>query len=353
MKSRLIKRTSRKAGLAPGTLVHIGDVRTEKVTLQFSHFDDDHHEEMNPDSVDACLPFLKKKGVSWLNINGVHDIELIESIGQHFDIHPLVLEDIVHTGQRPKFEDYHAFLFVVLKMIYLQNNEIVSEQVSLVINKHAVLSFQEVAGDVFDPIRERIRNKKGRVRNMESDYLAYALMDAIVDHYFVVLEYLGDEIEAVEKELLENPTPSTMQKIHALKRELILLRRSVWPLREVISLLERGESELIQSKTLPFLRDVYDHTIQVIETVETYRDMLAGMLDTYLSTVSNKMNEVMKVLTIISTIFIPLTFIAGIYGMNFEFMPELKSPLGYPLVWVVMLLVAAGMVVFFKRKHWL
>ena len=355
MKSRhlFIKKSAQKIGMAPGTLVHIGEQRTEPVQFQLIQYDEHAVSENAPESIDSLVELFKKEGVSWLNLDGVHNVDVIETIGKQFNIHPLVLEDIVHTGQRPKVEDYHDYLFIILKMIYLKNDDIVSEQVSIILSKDSVMSFQEMPGDIFDPIRERIRNQKGRIRIMNNDYLAYALMDAIVDHYFVVLEFLGDQIEALEDELSKDPTPATLQKIHSLKRDLIYFRKSVWPFREVISVIERSESELVSKKIFPFLRDVYDHTIQVIETVETYRDILSGLLDTYLSSVSNRMNEVMQVLTIIATIFIPLTFIAGIYGMNFENMPELKWHFGYPMVWGVMGIVALGMLIYFKRKKWL
>jgi magnesium transporter len=279
----------------------------------------------------------------------------VEKIGTHFGIHPLIMEDILHTGQRPKGEDLGDYLFIVLKMIYHdeEKDEVIGEQLSLILGPNYVISFQEREGDVFNPIRERIRNAKGRIRKAGADYLAYVLVDAIVDHYFAILEELGGTIESLEEELVTNPRPETLQTIHTLKRELIFLRKSVWPLREVISGLEREESPLITEPTGIYLRDVYDHTIQVIDTIETYRDMVSGMLDIYLSSLSNRMNEVMKVLTMIATIFIPLTFIAGIYGMNFKFMPELEWHWGYPMALVVMLLIVGSMFIYFRRKKWL
>jgi magnesium transporter len=261
----------------------------------------------------------------------------------------------MNTGQRPKMEDFGDYLFIVLKMLHYdeKKDETKTEQVSLVLSSKYVLSFQEDEGDVFDSIRERIRTDRGSIRKRRADYLAYSLIDAIVDNYFMVLEKIGEKIEDIEDELIKNPTPAVLQTIHHLKRELIFLRKSVWPLREVISRLERWESPLIDKSIDIYLRDVYDHTIQVIDSLETFRDTLSGMLDIYLSSVSNRMNEVMKVLTIIATIFIPLTLIAGIYGMNFRYMPELESPWGYPMVYVVMLAVCAVMLVYFRRKKWL
>jgi magnesium transporter len=250
-------------------------------------------------------------------------------------------------------EDCGEYVFVVLKMLSSDRNKITSEQISIVLGPDFVVSFQEREGDVFNPIRERIRIGRGRIRKMGADYLAYALLDSVVDNYFIFLEKLGDKIEFLEEELVTNPTTETLQTIHDLKTEMVFLRKSVWPLREIISGLERGESALIQESTEIYLRDVYDHTIQVIDTVETFRDMVSGMLDIYLSSVSNRMNEVMKVLTIIATIFIPLTLIAGIYGMNFQYMPELGWRWGYPMVWLIMLVIGALMLVYFRRERWL
>jgi magnesium transporter len=288
-------------------------------------------------------------------VDGVHQLEIIEKVGKQLKIHPLVLEDIMHTGQRPKMEDYENYLFLVLKMLQYneQENETKTEQISIIIGSNYVISFQEGEGDVFGLIRERIRTNRGRTRKMGADYLAYSLVDAIVDNYFMVLEKVGEQIEDIEDALIKNPTPEVLHSLHRLKRELIFLRKSVWPLREVISKLERWESPLIDKSIDIFLRDVYDHTIQVIDAVETFRDMLSGMLDIYLSSLSNRMNEIMKVLTIITTIFIPLTLISGIYGMNFRFMPELQAPLAYPIVLLTMFLIGIIMIIYFKRRKWL
>jgi magnesium transporter len=301
------------------------------------------------------MAFVNKPGVTWLDIDSVHHTDILEAVGAQANLHPLVIEDIHNTYQRPKVEDYEQYLYIVLKMISWDEaaTEIQGEQVSLVLGENFVLSFKEDPGDIFDPIRTRLREGKGRIRKQGPDYLAYALLDQVVDHYFLVLENLGEKIEDLEEELVTNPDASTLQTIHHLKRELIFLRKSVWPLREAISSLERGESPLFQPDTLVYLRDVYDHAIQVIDTIETFRDMVSGMLDIYLSSVSNRMNEVMKVLTIIATIFIPLTFIAGIYGMNFTNMPELGWPMGYFMVWGLMILIFIGMLIFFKRKGWM
>lgn len=350
-----IKKRSHKLGLPPGTPVYVGKEKIEKVKISILDYDTERFQETETEACEECLPYKEKPTVTWINIDGIHQLEVIEEIGKHFDLHPLVLEDIMNTEQRPKMEDYGEYIYIVLRMILYdeEKEEIIQEQVSLVLGSNYVLSFQERQGDVFNSIRERIRENKGRIRKMGADYLAYVLMDAIVDHYFVILEKLGEMIENIEEKVVTEPEPETLQEIHKLKREMIFLRKSVWPMRELLSGLERSESSLIKKTTAVFLRDAYDHTIQIIDTVETFRDMLSGMHDTFLSSISNRMNEVMKVLTIIATIFIPLTFIAGIYGMNFEFMPELKLRWAYFMVWAVFVVIAVSMVILFKRKKWL
>ncbi|MCL7475311.1 MAG: magnesium/cobalt transporter CorA [ANME-2 cluster archaeon] len=352
--SRFFKK-SKKVGLPPGTLQHIGEKKVDKVKISILDYDETNLEDKVAKTVEECFPFKEKPTVTWINVDGLHQVDIIETIGKFFDVHPLIMEDIVHTDQRPKMEDFGHYIFIVLKMLQFNesNNEIMGEQISLILGNNFVISFQEMEGDTFDPVRERIRNSKGRIRKMGPDYLAYALVDSIVDNYFLILEKLGERIEEIEEELVTNPIPETLQTIHEMKREMIYLRKSVWPLRELISGLERGESTLIQDSTAIYLRDVYDHTIQVIDTIETFRDMLSGMLDIYLSSVSNRMNEVMKVLTIIATIFIPLTFFAGVYGMNFEYMPELGWQWSYPLLWLVFIGTGFSMLLFFKRKRWL
>ncbi len=349
------KRRSKKTGLPPGTPVYVGERKDEKVRISVLDYDEKQCQEKEVKDVEECFPFKDTSTVTWINIDGIHKVDIIEKIGKNFGLHPLILEDIVNTEQRPKIEDFGDYMYIVLKMLYHDENtgEIKIEQVSLILGENFVISFQEREGDIFNPVRERIRKGKGRIRKMKADYLAYVLLDAIVDSYFFILEKTGEQIEDLEEKVVSQPKPETLQEIHKLKRMMIFLRRSVWPLREVISIIERGESSLIQESTRIYLRDVYDHTIQVIDSVETFRDMLSGMHDTYLSSISNRMNEIMKVLTIIATIFIPLTFIAGIYGMNFKFMPELDLSWGYFAVWIVMGAVAVLMVIFFRRKKWL
>jgi magnesium transporter len=352
---RLIKKTSKKAGLSPGSLVHIGEKKIDEIKMTLINYDPEQLLEKALPTIEASFPYKDTPPVTWINVDGLHEVNVIEKIGVHFGIHPLVLEDIVNTGQRPKVEEFENYIYIVLKMLDIDTavDHITAEQVSLIIGPHFLISFQEKEGDVFNYVRERIRKARGRIRKSGCDYLAYALMDAVVDHYFVILEKLGEKIEQLEEQLLEEPTPRILEEIHHLKREMIFFRKQVWPLREVINSLIKDPSELIQETTHIFLRDVYDHTIQVIDTIESFRDVLSGLSDLYLSTVSNRMNEVMKVLTIIATIFIPLTFIAGIYGMNFEFMPELKWHWAYPMLWVLLVVIFVLMVMWFKRRRWL
>lgn len=345
---------SKKAGLSPGTLMYLGEKRDAEVKITEIKYSEGTFEE-NEISAQECKPFAEESGKVWYNVDGIHDTGIIEQIGANFKLHPLVLEDIVNTLQRPKLEDFEEYIYLVLDMIYLgEGNELLAgEQVSVVLGKNYVISFQEKTGDVFEGIRKRLREGKGRMRKTGCDYLAYSLVDAVVDSYFSVLEQVGERLEDAEESIASEPSPEILKTIYGFKRELVFLRKAVWPLREAISNMERSESKLISKSTSAFLRDLYDHTIQVIDTTETYRDMGSGLLDFYLSSVSNRMNEVMKVLTVIATIFIPLTFIAGVYGMNFIHMPELAQPLAYPTVWGVMIIVALGMVLYFRRKKWL
>jgi magnesium transporter len=356
--SRIFKIRTKKVGLPPGTLVHVGEERTGPVQITILDYDEGELQEFCVTSIDKFLDFKAKPSVTWIDVVGVHKPEVIEKIGDRFGIHPLVLEDIVHTEQRPKMEDFDDYVFIVLKMLAsLETDdgeeEIRSEQVSLIVGRGFVISFQETEGDVFDSVRDRIRKSKGKIRKRGADYLAYALIDAVVDNYFLILEDVGEDLEVLEDELVTNPTPDTSKQIHDMKRDMIFLRKSVWPLREVISRLARGESEIFEESTAIYLRDVYDHTVQVIDAIETFRDILSGMLDVYLSSISNRMNEVMKVLTIIATIFIPLTLVAGIYGMNFDYMPELRWHWGYPAVLLFMFVTGFLMLLYFRRKGWL
>ena len=345
-----------KAGQSPGTPIFIGERKQDQTRVDVFRYSEDRVEELPNASLSKCHPDDDFE-VTWINVFGIHDVELIGALGASFGIHPLTLEDIVNTAQRPKTEEFDDYFFVVLKMMTYNeaHHEIEIETLSLVLGKNFVISFQEHegVGDDFEPARDRIRTAKGRIRRMAADYLAYALMDAVVDAYFVALERIGDHIEMIEDEIVASPMPAHMQELHRLKREILFLRKCVWPLREEISSLLKTESPLIREGTRVYLRDVYDHTIRVIDMVETCRDILTSMHDTYLSSVSNRMNEVMKVLTIIATIFIPLTFIVGVYGMNFDNMPELQWHWGYYGIWGFMITVSVSMIVYFRRQRWL
>lgn len=345
-----------RPGTAPGTL-RAPEKRIEQVKVTVIDYGPDHLEEKTVARVEEVFRYRDSRSVTWINVEGLHDVALIESIGRHFGFHPLALEDVLNCGQRPKLEDYGQHHFLIMKSL-LPGDSLNTEQISVFLAGNYVITFQEVPGDSFEAVRERIRRGKGLMRKSGADYLLYALIDALVDEFFPVLERYGEQIEALETELLTNPTQRTIQEVHRIKRELLLLRRTAWPERDVISALQREESDIINRETQVFLRDCYDHTIQIIDMIETYRDLAAGMLDIYLSSVSNRMNEIMKVLTIISTIFIPLNFIAGVYGMNFHTdhpmnMPELDWPWGYPYALGLMTIVAVLLVIYFQRKGWL
>jgi magnesium transporter len=352
--AKSFKKISKNKGLSPGTVVYIGEEKTAEVKISVIDYNENEFVKREGVNAEDCFPFKEKDSVTWINIDGIHNTEVIEEIGKIFDLHPLVMEDIGNTTQRPKVEDFEKFTFVVLKMLYYDEKEKIKvEQVSLILGSNFVISFQETEGDVFDSVRERIEKGKGRIRKMGSDYLLYSLIDAVVDNYFSVLETMGDRIEELEEDIIERTASGSLQNVHKSKKDMILIRRSVWPLREVIHSLSREKTTLVSGDVLIYFRDVYDHTIQVIETVETFRDMLSGLHDTYLSSISNKMNEIMKVLTMFASIFIPLTFIAGVYGMNFHFMPELNWRWGYFTVWGIIITVGISMLFYFKRKKWL
>ena len=353
--TQFVKGRGAKSGLPPGSLIHIGETTDRPVTIHVMDYDGEGCRETELKSVSQCIPYRDKESVTWINVDSVQQADIIQQMGECFGLHPLVMEDILNTSQRPKLEVYGDYLFIVMKMLHQNDrSEVRVEQISFVLGPSHVLSFQEgIAGDVFEPFRQRLRAGKGRIRGGGADYLLYSLIDAVVDNYFVVLEHLGEEIEALEDEVVSRPTHHTVRRIHGMKRRMIFLRRVVWPLREVLAAMQRGESDLVQNTTQVYLRDVYDHTIQAMDSIDTYRDMLSGILDVYLSSLSNRMNEVMKFLTIIGTIFIPLTFIVGLYGMNFRYIPGLQSHWGFFAVVVFMMAIAGGMLAYFKRKRWL
>lgn len=345
-----------KVGLAPGTLIHIGQEREGPVEVRLTHFQPDTGLEERTVATPAELrEYRDRPGVTWIDVTGVHDLDLVADIGEVFGLHPLLLEDVVHTRQRPKTEEYDDHLYLVLKMLrWDEGGERVDvEQVSVILGERYVITFQENPVDTFDKVRARLREPTKRIRKSGADYLAYALVDSIVDHYFAVLEVVGDRIEDIEDELIEDPDEKALTDIFRLKRTLVYLRRAVWPLRDAVGSLLRGEIRFVRKATLPFLRDVNDHTLRAVELIETYRDMVSGMVDIYMSSVSNRMNEVMRVLTVIATIFIPLTFIAGVYGMNFDRMPELHWDWGYYAIWGVMAAVAVALLLYFRRRGWL
>jgi magnesium transporter len=354
MRKSIIKR-SRKTGLPPGSLIHIGEERTEKIRITVVDYAEEHFEEREIDAVEELGPYCGKPTVTWVDVVGIHDSHVIEQIGGQFEIHPLLMEDIMNTTQRPKIDDLGKYICLIVKLISFDENtmDLRIEQLSLVFNDDFVLSFQESESGIFKPVRERIRNGLGRIRTMGTDYLVYTLMDAVVDHYFVVMEKMGEKIDGLEDDVVANPKRETLRAVRQLRDEILMMRRSVWPLREVISLLERAESPLVDKTTTIYFRDVYEHTIQVMDTVDTYRDILSGMFDIYLSSSSNRLNEVMKMLTIIATVFMPLTFLAGVYGMNFEHMPELKWQYGYYMLWGVMITIALTMLAYFRRRKWI
>jgi magnesium transporter len=345
---------SSKAGLPPGSLVHIGEKKSEVAQIKILNYSEDSCEEKSLDINDVSLFQLDKSNLYWISVEGIHDVNILEKLGNYFGIHPLVLEDIMNTKQRPKIENYEEYTFVVVKKLFYDNkiDEFTNEQESFILAENYIISFSEGKTELYNPVRERIKEGVNRFRKMGVDYLLYTLLDVIVDNYFVALEELGDTTEILEDELVSNPSPDTLQAIHKLREQLLYLHKSVWPLREVIGSLERSVTSLVKESTEIYIRDLYDHVIQVMDTTETLRDILSGMLDMYLSSVSNRMNEIMKVLTIISTVFIPLSFIVGLYGMNFKNMPEYNWPWMYTVVWIIIILVATLMLVFFKKKKW-
>ncbi|MFH1539227.1 MAG: magnesium/cobalt transporter CorA [bacterium] len=343
-----------KVGLPPGTLVYIGEKKMDKVLITFVDYDEKELREGEAESIEECIPFKDTPTVTWINVTGLHDTKIIERLGGSYGIHPLVLEDIVSTGQRPKIEDFGDYLYVVMRMIFKDRsrNEFVTEQISIIVGKNFVITFQEAESDVFGPVIDRLKNQNGRFRKSGADYLAYSLIDIIVDNYNIVIEEIGERVENLEEKLLVSTEREDLRAIQTFKKDMIFLRRAVWPAREVAGELLKSESALISKATRVFFKDVQDHVLRAVDSIEMFRDTLSGMLDTYQTGISNKMNEVMKVLTIIATIFIPLTFIAGVYGMNFEYIPELKWHWGYFGVWGVMAGSFVVMMVYFRKKKW-
>ncbi|MDY0191727.1 MAG: magnesium/cobalt transporter CorA [Desulfuromonas sp.] len=353
--ARFLKKKAATIGQVPGALVFVGEQRVEEVSIRVIDYDQNKLSEKELQDISEGLAYKDSSTVSWININGVHDVRLINEIGKGFGLHALVLEDIVNTGQRPRMEEYDNYMFFALKMMSYDSaaGKIHSEQLTMVLGETFLLTFQEQPGDVFEPVRERIRKQKGRIRKVGIDYLAYALLDSVIDNYLFIIERLGEEIEEIENEILDNPTQEVLSRINAYKREMNYLRKTIRPAREFILQLSRVDSEQIQPATVPFFKDLLDLANQAVDAIDSYREMLSDHLNIYDSRISNRLNEIMKVLTIFSAIFIPLTFIAGIYGTNFENLPELHYHYSYFIMWGVMVVVALFMLRFFRRKNWL
>ncbi len=352
--ARFLKNREKVKGQSPGALIFVGTQKVDTINMHLIDYDDNNLTEKELVDIKDGAPYKQTRSVTWINVNGLHDVAAIGNIGQAFDLHPLVMEDILNTGQRPKIDDYGSYIFIVLKMIRFDKDahKIANEQLSVVLADTFVLTFQERPGDVFNPVRERIRRQTSRIRGAGTDYLGYALMDTVVENYISVIEHIGDQIEDLEEAALLGHNPGVMESINLFKRETSYLRKSIRPAREAIFQMSRLESDLIHEKTLPFLKDMEDLIIHATEAIDTYRDMLTDQLNIYNSVVANKMNDIMKVLTIFAAIFIPLTFIAGIYGTNFEYLPELKYKYSYFIFWGVLVTIAGASLYYFKKKKW-
>jgi magnesium transporter len=352
--AKYYRRLSKK-GLAPGSLIHIGEKLGDKVDLSVISYSPENFSEQKNCNLEACLTTGALPDKTWINVDGLHDPKIIEAIGKHFGIHSLTLEDILHTYQRPKYENFGEHLYIIVKALNWdeKNKDIRWEQLSIIITKNTLITFGEKPGDIFEPIREHIRKDRAHIRNQGIDYLLLSILDVIIDNYFYVLEKIGEKMDDLESVVLKNPTPEQLINVHKMKREIIYLRRATWPVREIIQSIERDESPLMDPSHKGLVKDLHDHIVQVIETIETFRDMGMGLLDMALTVFSNRLNEIMKVLTIIATIFIPLTFIVGIYGMNFHYMPELSIKWAYPALMGFMGLIGGLMVFYFRKKRWL
>lgn len=352
--ARFLKKSAATIGQSPGALVFIGEQKVEEVTIKVIDYDSQHLTEQDLQDIQVGIPYKDTESVTWLNFNGVHDTDLIRQVGNGFGLHALVMDDIVNTGQRPKMDEYDDYLYFGIKMMRFDEGteEIKSEQLSMVLGSNILLTFQERPGDVFDPVRDRIRKQKGRIRKVGIDYLAYALLDIIMANYSSIIERLGERIEEIENSILTNPSQDLLAQINNYKREMNYLRKTIRPVREFMQRIVRLDSDLIQLDTLPFLKDLLDLANQSVDVIDVYRDMLSDHLNIYNTSVNNRLNEIMKVLTIFSAIFIPLTFVAGIYGTNFDYLPELHFRYSYFIMWGVFLTASAVMVRFFRKKRW-
>jgi magnesium transporter len=349
------KKQYKAVNLSPGTMAYRGVKQSEYTVLEIYNYNKENYNKIESKAIEDAFNYKGTNEVTWINVNGLNNTKEIEKLGSHYQLHPLTLEDIVNTEHRPKIDEFENYLFIVVKMLYFKDNDVLNyEQLSLVVGEDYVLTFQEADGDVFDDLRERIKSGKGRIRGLGADYLMFAILDAVVDNYLAVIEAFGDKIEDLEDTIFDEDTDNvTANNIQTLKREILKIRRSVFPMREVINRLEKIECAIIEDKTTSYLRDLYDHIVQVNESIDLYREMIWSLMDMYMTIISTKMNEIMKVLTIIATIFIPLTFIAGIYGMNFTNMPELQYKYSYFILIGVMIFVFVMMLIYFRRKKWL
>jgi len=354
MKPRHLKKLTKKTGMPPGAVCYIGEQRDFIPNLNLIEYSPDFFEQKTIKRISE-VDVAGRNHVHWLNVEGIHDTQLIEQIGEHFQLHPLILEDIVNTSQRPKLEEYDNCVFITLKSLVFNEKEkrVTPEQISIVLFKNLVITFQEQIGDTLSEVLERIKLSKFKIRGKGTDYLVYALIDLIVDKYYFSIEALGSQLELLEDEVFNNPSPASLQKIQSIKHELLEVRRSVYPLREVINRFQKDDLDFIDESNLKYFNDVYDHTIKIIDTIETYRELNTGLKDIYLSSISLKMNQIMQVLTIVGAIFIPITFLAGVYGMNFDYMPELHWKYSYPVFWLIILLIIGALITFFRRKKWL
>jgi len=351
---KIKRRTSSKIGLPPGSIVYLGEKRVEKVTIKVTEYDEANAETYEIKSVEEIDPFTDTPQVTWVSVCGLHETDFLKQIGEKFKVHPLVLEDILNPDTRPKIEVTDDYLFIVMKLVLFNPEQKIleTEQVSFILGRSFLFSFSERTDDIFNPVKERISSQLGKIRKRGSDYLLYALMDVVVDNYFLALEKTEERIELLDDEVINRPDQSQIQSIYNLRNLLLMMRKSIWPSREIVNQLIKDDSDLLDESIEPYLRDLYDHTIHITETIEQQREITNSLMEIYLSMMSNKMNEVMKVLTIIATIFIPLTFIVGIYGMNFSNMPEMEWPWAYLAVWGVMIAVVIGMIFYFRKKDW-
>ncbi|NPD88805.1 MAG: magnesium/cobalt transporter CorA [Asgard group archaeon] len=349
------KKRNSKAGLPPGSIVYTGEREAESIYLTALGYNEKDITHKKLEKIEEFFELKKESAQNWLIVEGVHQVENIEKIGGEYNLHPLVLEDIVNVFGRSKIDTFDEYLCIIMKMFQYssESNQLEEDQISLLLTHDSVISFSEKQSEIFTPVINRIISGYGRIRKTKNDYLLYSLIDIVVDNYFLVLEQIGLGLSDIEEELVSSPNQNTLIQIQYLKRNIIHLRKTIFPVREILNSIIRGDATIIEDSTMLYFRDVYDHVIRIIETIESYRDMVSGLLDIYLSSVSNKMNEIMKVLTIIATIFIPLTFIAGIYGMNFLYMPELQWQWGYLFVWIIMIIITGFMIFYFRKRKWI